>query len=265
MAAVKANAAISERFSGISPEAGPLPDGCGRGLGRRGWRGAWARRLQGAIASTGFRERALGGVGERVIGDSTDQVAERMDGIDRSPDEGFATEREGPGPGEKIREISERMNDPGDGTMAKVDKAAKVASVLGAGQVETALDAAKDVAKVGAAFFREGVEGNSPFYDSVMQPLSGVKEGASDAQVHATISQTQARRAVHQGKEEEAGQERRGREGQERQAGHDHRRSCVRRTVEVDVKSQLKKRTGPSSCAPDTRTPSSMRPVVPSG
>ena len=202
----------------------------------------------GAIASTGVPGASLlGGVGERVIGDSTDQVAERMDGIDRSPDEGFATEREGPGPGEKIREISDRMNDPGDATMGKVDKAAKVASVLGAGQVETALDAAKDVAKVGAAFFREGVEGNSPFYDSVMQPLSGVKEGASDAQVHATISQTQKPDEQFTKEKKKKKRDKNGKVVKDKNGKPvmiTVQVKCVRRTVEVDVKSQLKKPDG---------------------
>ncbi|MEC7949242.1 MAG: hypothetical protein VX265_16855 [Myxococcota bacterium] len=231
------------------PKRGSFKTGADAGANLVGGLGALGSvATGGAIASTGVPGASLlGGVGEKVIGDSTERVAERMDGIDRSPDEGFAVARTGPERGEKLRQLSDRVNSPDNDKMAKAGKAAKVAGALGAGQVETALGAAKDVAKVGAAFFRAGKQGNSPFYESVLQPIAWSEGEDSDARIHGTITQVQKpdfhfTKEKKKKKRDKNGKVVKNKKGKPVMITVEVK--CVRRIVEVDIKSQLKRPDG---------------------
>jgi len=201
----------------------------------------------GALSSTGVPGAGLvGNLSERVVGDSTDKVAARLDGIDRHPAEGFGIVQHGPTSGDRIRQTAERVEEASDSNTA-VKSAAKVASAIGLGQAEAALDLTKDVAKVGAAFFREGVEGNSPPYRGVKLPIAVVREGEADAHVDAKISQKNLPDENFKKKKKKKKRDKNGKVIKDKNGKPiwiTVEIQCVRRTTELSVQSTLKKRDG---------------------
>ncbi len=201
----------------------------------------------GALATTGVPGANLvGNLSERVVGNSTDKVAARLDGIDRHPDEGFGIVQAGPTTGDRIRETANRVEEATEVNGA-VKGAAKIASSVGLGQAEAALDLTKDVAKVGAAFFREGVEGNSSPYRGVHLPISVVDAGEADAKVNATITQKNLPDENFKKKKKKKKRDKNGKVVKDKNGKPiwiTVEIQCVRRTVELSVQSELKRTDG---------------------
>ncbi|HCH61438.1 MAG: hypothetical protein CL927_16915 [Deltaproteobacteria bacterium] len=227
---------------------GQYKTGADVGAGAMGGLGQLAAVASGgALSSTGIPGAGLAGnLSEKLVGDTTDKVAERLDGIDRHPAEGFGIVRAGPTTGDRIRETAERVEATGDKSTA-LKGAAKVASAAGFGQAEAALDLTKDVAKVGAAFFREGVEGNSPPYSGVKLPISVVEDGKADAVVNATISQKNLPDKNFKKKKKKKKRDKNGKVIKDKNGKPiwiTVEVPCIKRVVELSVQSELKKGDG---------------------
>lgn len=145
--------------------------------------------------ATGLLAAGSGVVGAKFLADKAEErleggsekAAARLDGVDRHPDEGFGIVQDEPTLSEKVNAGATKLAE----REGLIDNAAKVAGAVGAGQVETALSAGKDAAKVTAAFFRRGVEGNSRPYKGVILPIEAVSSGRGDATLSATIKREQ--------------------------------------------------------------------------
>ena len=110
-----------------------------------------------------------------------------------------------------------------------------------------ALKLTKDVAKVGAGFFREGVEGNSRPYSGVKLPITVVEEGAADAVVNATISQNNLPDKNFKKKKKKKKRDKNGKVVKDKNGKPiwiTVEVPCVKRTVELSVQSELKKGDG---------------------
>jgi len=141
-----------------------------------------------AAQNVGFVGAGLvGKAGAKAIDGASEAAAERLDGIDRHPAEGFGIIDESSLPSEKTEEKAPSVL-PSD---AKLQTAANVAGMLGAGQVKSALELGKDIKSVGKAFFREGVAGNSPKFSGVHLPIEGVESSRSDAIITAKVNREQ--------------------------------------------------------------------------
>lgn len=219
------------------------------GAGAVGGLGQLAAVASGsALSSTGVPGAGLvGNLSEKVVGDTTDRVADKLDGIDRHPAEGFGIVQAGPTTGERVRQTTERIDEATSNRSTALKGAAKAASAVGLGQAEAALNLTKDVAKVGAGFFREGVEGNSRPYSGVKLPIAVVEEGAADAVVNATISQNNLPDKNFKKKKKKKKRDKNGKVVKDKNGKPiwiTVEVPCVKRTVELSVQSELKKSDG---------------------
>ena len=180
---------------------------------------------------------ALANKAEGMVGGGSEKAAERLDGVDRHPDEGFGIVQEDPTTAEKINAAANKVVEHS----GVVDSAAKLAGAVGASQVETALSAGKDAARVTAAFFRSGVEGNSRPYKGVHLPITAVSEGRGDAtlsaKVRRKVTDKDFVKKEKRPKKDEKGRVVRDENGKIVYITVDV--PCIKRTVEVDITSAL--------------------------
>lgn len=126
----------------------------------------------------------VGAIAGDAVEGVTGSVADKLDGVNRHPDEGFGVVQTEPTVQDRIREGAERVA----GRENVLDKAASVAGAAGVWQVQEALNAGETAATVTAAFFRAGVAGNSPDYSGVVLPIRAVAGASGEAQLSATTS-----------------------------------------------------------------------------
>jgi len=201
---------------------------------------------QAAAAATGIAAAGSGVVGagivakkaEGAVEGGTEKAAARLDGIDRHPAEGFGILPDGPTTADKIREGAEKVATK----TGKIDGAAKLAGAVGATQVETALGLGKDAAKVTAAFFRAGVEGNSPRFVGVHLPIEAKKEGKGDAAITAKVKLNQLPDEEYIKEEKRKKRDKNGKVVRDKDGNivwEIVEIPCIKRTVEIDINSRL--------------------------
>jgi hypothetical protein len=139
-----------------------------------------------------------------------------------------------------VKEKSKPTSTP-DG-QAKLQTAANVAGMLGASQVKSALELGKDLKSVGAAFFREGVAGNSPKYTGVQLPIRGLDSGRSDAVITATVRREQKPDKHFQETRTKKKRDKNGKVVKDKNGKPiiiKYKVDCIKRVVEVHVNSKL--------------------------
>lgn len=201
---------------------------------------------QAAAAATGIAAAGSGVLGaglvanraEGAIEGGSEKAAARLDGIDRHPAEGFGILPDGPTTADKIRAGAEKVS----ASSGKLDGAAKIAGAVGASQVETALGLGKDAADVTAAFFRAGVEGNSPRFVGVHLPIQAKKEGAGDATLSAKVKLKQLPDKEYIKKEKRKKRDKNGKVIRDKDGKIVYEIieiPCIKRTVEINIRSRL--------------------------
>ncbi len=185
-----------------------------------------------------LKERAAG-----AVDGGAEKAASRLDGVDRHPAEGFGIVETEPNAGDRIREGAEKVL----AHEGAIDKAAMVADAVGAGGVEEVLTFGKTAAGVTAAFFRGGVEGNSPRYSGVDLPIRALEGGSADARLSASISaklvgDEEFKKKVKQKKRNKNGKVVRDKNG--KVVWETVELDCIKRTVHVKVDSQLSRQGG---------------------
>ncbi len=199
-----------------------------------------------ASAATGIVAAGSGIIGaglladkaEGVVSAGSDKAAERLDGVDRHPDEGFGIVKDDPTFAEKVNATATKMAD----REGLIDNAAKVAGAVGVSQVETALSVGKDAAKVTAAFFRAGVEGNSRPYKGVKLPITAVSTGKGDATLSAKVNRNQLPDKNFVKEEKVPKKDEKGRIVRDDKGNIVYiikEIPCIKRVVEVDIESAL--------------------------
>ncbi len=202
---------------------------------------------QAAAAATGIVAAGSGVVGagivakkaEGAVEGGSEKAAARLDGVDRHPAEGFGIlPDEGPTTADRIRAGAEKVAD----RQGALDGAAKLASAVGAAQVETALGLGKDAAKVTAALFRAGVEGNSPRFVGVHLPIEAKTDGQGDASLTAKVNLKKLPDEEYIKKEKKKKRDKNGKVVKDKDGNVVWivvQIPCTKRTVEVGIKSRL--------------------------
>ncbi len=197
-----------------------------------------------AVSNAGFvGAGVVGGMGAKVIDDASEAAAERLDGIDRHPDEGFGVVDERSLPS---KDGESKPNNPLP-SAAKLQTAANVAGMVGAGQVKSALEMGKNIREIGDAFFREGVAGNSPKFSGVNLPIEGVDSTTGDGIITATVNREQKpdkhfKETRTKKKRDKNGKIVRDKDGKPIIIKYEV--DCIQRVVEVTINSKLSLRNG---------------------
>jgi hypothetical protein len=177
-------------------------------------------------------------VAEEAIESGTEKIADKLDGVNRHPAEGFGIVRGGPSTQDRVRAGAEKVVN----TENVWDQAASVAGMVGAKKVEDALNLGEGAAKVTAAFFRAGAEGNSPDFVGVHLPIRAVA-GSGDAQLSAKTSVSdlgteEFKKKIKRKKKNAKGEVIKDKNG--KPVWETVEVDCTRRNVEVKVRSELR-------------------------
>jgi len=194
-----------------------------------------------AVSNAGFVGAGMvGKAGAKAIDGASEAAAERLDGIDRHPEEGFGVVDEAAQAA--AEKAAAKRASSGSSVDGKLQTAANVAGMLGAGQVKSALELGKDLKSVGNAFFREGVAGNSPKFSGVHLPIKGIESGRADASITATVRREQKPDKHFQETRTKKKRDKNGKVVKDKNGKPiiiKYKVDCIKRVVEVQVTSKL--------------------------
>ena len=197
-----------------------------------------------AISAQGFF--GAGAVGKKtsdVVEKGSEAAAQRMDGFDHDPEEGFAI-RAAPTPQSTSTESSESPDSKLD---SKLNAVASVASAVGAKQVSNAIEIGQDMKGIVGSFKRTENAAAQPKPLGVKLPIKAIKEGKGDASLSATIKTTQKPDREFQETRKKKKRDKNGKVVKDKNGKViwiTYKVTCIERTVVVNVNAKLKGKSG---------------------
>jgi hypothetical protein len=194
-----------------------------------------------AISAQGFL--GAGMVGKKtsnVVEKGSEAAAQRMDGFDHDPEEGFAIRAASITPVEQTPTTESKLD-------SKMNTVATVANAVGAKQVSNAIEIGQDMRGVVGAFRRTENVAAQPKPLGVKLPIKAIAEGKGDASLSATIKTTQKQDRKFQETRKKKKRDKNGKVIKDKNGKViwvTYKVDCIERTVVVNVNAKLKSRSG---------------------